>query len=106
MKILLTWFYEIELEIKKALNKLGHHVEFIPCGKPMKKRFDVAFIFGDKKFIPKDINNDDKVDILDVEACRDHILQIKNFGQSADVNKDGIVDVLDLQEIVNFILEE
>jgi len=51
-----------------------------------------------------DINLDGSVDVLDVQACVNHILGLQNYGSSADVNGDGSTDVLDVQAIVNEIL--
>ena len=42
--------------------------------------------------------------MLDIHACVNHILEIQDWGSSADVNEDGSVDVLDVQEIVKLIL--
>ncbi len=51
-----------------------------------------------------DVNNDGSVNILDVQACVNHILGIQNYGTRADVNGDGSVNVLDVQAVVNIIL--
>jgi hypothetical protein len=50
-----------------------------------------------------DVNLDGVVDSLDVHACAEHILGLRDWGVAADVNGDGNVDVLDLQEIVVII---
>ncbi len=51
-----------------------------------------------------DVNQDGSVDILDVQACVNHILGIQTYGTRADINQDGVVNVLDVQAIVNIIL--
>ncbi len=56
--------------------------------------------------LPGDVNGDGLVNQMDVEACVDHLLGIKDWGQAADVNGDGVVDVLDVQEIVKAISGE
>jgi hypothetical protein len=51
-----------------------------------------------------DVNQDNSIDVLDVQALVNHILGIQSYGASADVNIDGSIDVLDVQEVVNIIL--
>jgi len=50
-----------------------------------------------------DINEDEAVNIQDIQACVNHILGIRDWGNAADVNGGG-VDVTDVQTIVNIIL--
>jgi hypothetical protein len=55
-----------------------------------------------------DVNDDDSVDVLDVQACVNVILNVEEnptIINRADVNGDTNVDVLDVQAIVNKILE-
>ncbi len=51
-----------------------------------------------------DINQDNKVNILDVQKLVNIILGIDTTTQAADVNSDGFVNVLDVQALVNIIL--
>ncbi len=51
-----------------------------------------------------DVNQDGKVDVLDVQKLVNIILGIEPSVGSADVNKDGSVNVLDVQQVVNIIL--
>ncbi len=54
-----------------------------------------------------DVNQDGRVDIIDVQLCVNVILGTENdpaIVAHADANGDGLVDVLDLQRIVNTIL--
>jgi len=48
-----------------------------------------------------DVNNDGRVDIQDIQACVNHILESQDWREAADVNGNGIVDVADIQEIIN-----
>ncbi|EKD27035.1 MAG: hypothetical protein ACD_79C00915G0001 [uncultured bacterium] len=50
--------------------------------------------------ITVDINSDGNVDIIDIQICVNHILNVQ-ANQNADVNKDGKVDVEDVNLIVN-----
>ncbi|MBO4870417.1 MAG: leucine-rich repeat protein [Muribaculaceae bacterium] len=55
-----------------------------------------------------DITGDDKVDVEDVNAAINIILEMKtvdDFAGSADLNGDGKVDVEDVNAIINIILE-
>ncbi|EKD27620.1 MAG: Pectate lyase, partial [uncultured bacterium] len=50
-----------------------------------------------------DLNLDSEVDVLDIQACVNHIIGSQSYG-NADVNKDGGVDILDMQLILDAIL--
>lgn len=63
----------------------------------------LSFVSGD---VSGDLNKDGLTNILDVQACVNHVLGKEDFGEAADVNKDGSVDILDLQCIVNIVLDE
>jgi photosystem II stability/assembly factor-like uncharacterized protein len=52
-----------------------------------------------------DVNGDTLVNILDVQACVNHILATQDWSARADVNKDSAINALDVQAIVNIILE-
>jgi parallel beta-helix repeat protein len=51
-----------------------------------------------------DLNQDGILDILDVQACVNHVLGIQDWGEAADVNGDKKKDVLDVQNIVNLVI--
>ena len=51
-----------------------------------------------------DVDGLGQVNMLDMQACVDHILGRQDWGENADVNEDGSVNVVDVQEIVNTIL--
>jgi hypothetical protein len=55
-------------------------------------------------YLRGDVKGDNRLDLLDIQACLNHILGKQDLGEAADVKKDGRVDVRDLQEIVNIIL--
>jgi hypothetical protein len=50
-----------------------------------------------------DVNRDGVVDELDTQACVDHFLGSRDWGEAADVNGDGQVNVLDVQLIVGIL---
>ena len=54
--------------------------------------------------ITGDVTGDGKVDILDLQACVNHILGTQDWGSAADVNNDTAINILDIQETVNIIL--
>ena len=59
-------------------------------------------------FTKGDITGDNKVDVEDVNAAINIILETKteaDFAGSADLNDDGKVDVEDVNAIINIILE-
>ncbi len=60
--------------------------------------------YGDASSLKGDVNHDNQVDILDIQALVNHILGTQNYGSSADVNSDGSVNILDVQALVNIIL--
>jgi len=45
------------------------------------------------------------VDVLDIQACVNHILGRHDWRGAADVTEDGLVNVLDVQEIVNILFK-
>ncbi|EKD26365.1 MAG: pectate lyase, partial [uncultured bacterium] len=51
----------------------------------------------------EDINSDGNVDIIDVQICVNHILNV-SANQNADVNKDGFVDTKDVLMIISEIV--
>lgn len=51
-----------------------------------------------------DVNGDDKVDVADVNAIIDIILELQESKAVADVNGDGKVDVADVNEVIDTIL--
>ena len=51
-----------------------------------------------------DLTGDGLINILDLQACVNHILGTQDWGAAADVNCDRAVNILDIQEIVNIIL--
>lgn len=53
----------------------------------------------------EDVNGDNVVDLLDVMACINVVLENGN-DENADVNRNGSVDILDVLQIVNVILEK
>lgn len=55
--------------------------------------------------ITGDINGDGVVDIADVNAVIDMILNLSQSTDAADINGDGIVDIADLNLIINIILK-
>lgn len=57
---------------------------------------------------PQDLNQDGRVDVLDVQLCVNVFLGVETedaLVALADVNEDGQVDVLDVQAIVNTYLQ-
>ena len=64
--------------------------------------FTISFSVG--LFPQGDVTGDDSVDITDVQACVNHILETQDWGSAADVNNDSAVNVLDVQAIVNIVL--
>lgn len=56
--------------------------------------------------ITGDVNGDRIINVLDVQACVNHILDLQDWAEAADVNGDGNVDVLDVQMVVNKVLGE
>jgi hypothetical protein len=60
---------------------------------------------GASSSICGDVNGDGTVNIMDVQACVNHILGTHDWGIPADVNGDGDVDVRDVQRLVNIVLE-
>lgn len=52
-----------------------------------------------------DVNQDSAVNVLDIQACVNHILGVQDWAETADINGDTVVDILDLQILVNAILE-
>jgi len=53
-----------------------------------------------------DINKDGKINIQDVQACVNHMLDKQDWGKKADVNKDWKVDGKDVEEILTTILKQ
>jgi hypothetical protein len=51
-----------------------------------------------------DINQDGKVDVLDLQVLSNVVLGLTPCPGSCDINKDGRVDVLDVQVLANVIL--
>ena len=54
-----------------------------------------------------DVNGDEKVDVEDVNATINIILELKDatdYPGNADLNEDGKVDVEDVNEVINIIL--
>ena len=54
-----------------------------------------------------DVNNDRKVNVMDVLMVVNHILNYEQIGfnpQAADANKDGAINIIDVMTIVNYIL--
>jgi hypothetical protein len=63
---------------------------------------------GGEEIIPGDANGDGVVDVADVVAIVNYILNKpgENFNeQAADVNGDGVIDVADVVAVVNIILK-
>jgi hypothetical protein len=54
---------------------------------------------------PCDVNGDGSVDVRDMQSCVNHILNIQDWGTSADVNEDDEVNVLDIQAIIICVLD-
>lgn len=54
--------------------------------------------------IPGDVNGDGKVDVADVNAIINIILNLQDSVPAADVNGDGKVDVADVNQIIDIIL--
>ena len=55
-------------------------------------------------YILGDINSDDLINILDIIAIVDLIINEDSFNQIADSNYDQIIDILDIINFINFIL--
>jgi len=75
--------------------------------RPQGSSYDIGayeYVSGTTTYPKGDVNKDNSVDVLDVQALVNHILGIQDYGSSADVNNDGSVDVLDVQALVNIIL--
>ena len=51
-----------------------------------------------------DVTGDGDVNILDVQACINHVLGVQDWDSAADVNGDGNANVIDVQDIENLIL--
>ena len=56
--------------------------------------------------MPGDINNDSKVDIVDMNLLINYILGLGEIDdiQSADLNEDFNIDIKDLNILINLIL--
>ena len=66
------------------------------------------FTFGASSVIPGDANGDGVVDVSDVVAIVNKILEKPSASfneQAADVNGDGVIDVSDEVAVVNIILK-
>ncbi len=70
---------------------------------PLNITAETAMILVATSLMPGDVNGDGQVNIQDIRACVDHILEVQDYGVSADVNGDSAVNVLDVQEIVNIM---
>ena len=58
---------------------------------------------------PGDVNGDGVVDVADVNAAINIILEIKteaDYNGNADLTDDGVVDVSDVNAIINIILTQ
>ncbi len=85
----------------------GTHA-FTFYGRETKTRLDKIILKKYNPSLPTDINSDDQVDLLDIQACVNVFMEIETnpkIVSRADVNEDETVNVLDIQEVVNVILE-
>ncbi len=85
----------------------GTHA-FTFYGRETKTRLDKIILKKYNPSLPTDINSDNQVDLLDIQACVNVFMEIETdleIVSRADVNEDEIVNVLDIQEVVNVILE-
>lgn len=58
-------------------------------------------------FLRGDVNDDSKVDITDVTALIDYLLNDTNVNlDAADCNQDGIVDITDLTVLIDYLLND
>ena len=70
---------------------------------------DFKVIEGISVVAKGDANGDGVVDVADVVAIVNHILEkpAENFNKAAaDINEDGVIDVADVVGVVNIILEK
>ncbi|MBO4871389.1 MAG: family 16 glycosylhydrolase [Muribaculaceae bacterium] len=73
--------------------------------------FDAVFFYRNpgSTLITGDVNGDNKVDVADVNAAINIILELKqpsDYEGNADITGDGKVDVSDVNAIINIILSE
>ncbi|MBO4870581.1 MAG: SusF/SusE family outer membrane protein [Muribaculaceae bacterium] len=80
----------------------------IPTGKyALTLDYDAMTLVIKKDLIPGDVNGDGKVDVEDVNAVINIILNLKtteDYPGNADLLEDGKVDVEDLNAVINLIL--
>ncbi len=91
--------------IDKGFSAGAPSTDYAGVSRPQGVAYDIgAYEYVSGATLTGDVNQDSKVDVLDVQACVNHILAVQDYGSSADVNKDGSVNVLDVQTVVNIIL--
>ena len=72
----------------------------------LNEHYVVACTFKtDEAGVVGDVNGDNKVDVEDVNAAINIILELTEMDLKADLNGDGKVDVEDVNAIINIILE-
>ena len=85
-----------------------HDVSPYKYGALLLQSFSVTMIKDAPALLRGDVNGDGKVDVEDVNAAINIILELKDASDylgDADLTGDGKVDVEDINEIINIILE-
>ena len=110
-----TFTYSIDKEEKEVLfnSETGRYIRLVAlsdiAGKDATSMAELNLLGAlALATIPTDINSDNQVDLLDIQACVNVFMEIETDPEivsRADVNEDETVNVLDIQEVVNAILE-
>ena len=62
-------------------------------------------ILLESSFAIGDINNDNVIDVLDLIAVVNHIINSGEYHYFSDINQDMVIDILDVIILINIILE-
>ena len=105
-------YSEIELRANPVFdtpdNYLGNVISFLSGGVPgTELNFDAIFFYRKGEVAPTiqgDVNGDGEVDVRDITALIDVIMNSISDNPRADVNGDGDIDVRDITALIDIIM--
>tara|TARA_Y100000590_G_scaffold141500_1_gene162323 strand:- start:1424 stop:2863 length:1440 start_codon:yes stop_codon:yes gene_type:complete len=77
---------------------------FVPFRYVIYEEGDENIFLGDDAVLLGDLNNDGSINVLDVVALTNCVLEANCFQEEGDVNSDGTFNVLDIVSLVGWIL--
>ena len=100
-----AWRYTYDPWLRRAID-INAELAYVTKWIEMHMAYLDDFVFTTEYYEPGDVNKDNAIDILDVNAMLNMMLNYHVATGRGDVNRDQVIDVDDLNIVINMILDK